>query len=102
MYTVRMSELRFEWDPVKADVNLRKHGVRFDEARTVFYDESALQFFDPDHSDDEERFLMLGLSLAPRLLVVCHCFRENDVTIRIVSARRANRAEAKVYWSRRR
>jgi uncharacterized DUF497 family protein len=67
-----MDKLRFEWDKKKEKVNVKKHGVSFEEARTVFYDESAIQFYDPDHSDDEDRFILLGLSLKPQVLVVCH------------------------------
>ena len=79
--------------------NRRKHGVSFDEAQTVFFDENAIRFFDPDHSRDEDRFLMLGISVRLRTLVVCHCYRAGDEVIRIISARKANRKEEKVYWS---
>jgi uncharacterized DUF497 family protein len=96
-----MREIRFEWDEAKSRENKRKHGVSFGEAQTVFLDENAIRFFDPDHSDDEERFLMLGISFQLRVLVVCHCFRAGDAVIRIVSARKANRKEASVYWNRR-
>ena len=92
-----MTEIRFEWDRAKAAVNLRKHGVSFEEAQTVFYDEHAIEFFDPDHSDGEDRFIMLGLSFRLRLLVVCHCVREAESVIRIISARGATRGEAKHY-----
>ena len=92
-----MGNLDFEWDESKAKSNLTKHGVTFDEARTVFYDENALRFFDPDHSHDEDRFIMLGMSLKLRVLVVCHCHRKNDAVIRIISARKAARSEAKGY-----
>lgn len=96
-----MSEVRFEWDARKNRENLRKHGVSFDEAQTVFLDENAIRFFDPDRSANEDRFLMLGISFRLRVLVVCHCYRADDTVIRIISARRANRKEEKVYWSRR-
>jgi hypothetical protein len=96
-----MSGIRFEWDTRKNRENLRKHGVSFDEAQTVFLDENAIRFFDPDHSADEDRFLMLGISFRLRVLVVCHCYRAGETVIRIISARKANRKEEKVYWSRR-
>ena len=96
-----MLELRFEWDAGKAAANARKHGVSFEEARTAFYDEDAIQFFDPDHSDAEERFILLGLSLKPRVLVVCHCFRESETLVRIISARKADKDEEREYWRRR-
>ena len=93
-----MAELRFTWDEKKAIANRRKHGVSFEEAQTVFFDENALRFFDPDHSQDEDRFIMLGISIKLRVLIVCHCFRENDSVIRIISARKADRREEKAYW----
>ena len=92
-----MHDIRFEWDRKKAALNRRKHGVSFEEAQTVFYDENAIEFFDPDHSDREDRFIMLGLSFKLRLLVVCHCVREAQSVIRIISARRATRHEANTY-----
>ena len=94
-----MSALQFAWDEKKNRANARKHGVAFEEAQTVFLDERAIRFFDPDHSHDEDRFIMLGMSFQLRVLVVCHCFRENDTMIRIVSARKANKQEALDYWS---
>jgi len=97
-----MSELRFEWDDAKEKINIRKHGISFDEARTVFYDEKAVQFFDPDHSEDEHRFILLGISFKLRILVVCHCFRESETVIRLISARKADSAEEQEYWRRRR
>lgn len=99
MYNVHMSDIQFEWDEVKSQTNKRKHGVSFEEAQTVFLDENALRFFDPDHSTDEERFLMLGISFQLRVLVVCHCFRAADTIIRIISARKANKKEEAVYWN---
>lgn len=93
-----MTELRFEWDEAKNKENIRKHGVSFDEARTVFFDENAVRFFDPDHFDGEDRFIMLGMSFKLRVLVVCHCYRERDAVIRIISARKADRREAADYW----
>ena len=92
-----MTDIRFEWDKAKAARNKRKHGVSFEEAQTVFYDEHALELFDPDHSEREDRFIMLGVSFKLRLLVVCHCVRETQSLIRIISARRATRHEAKQY-----
>lgn len=100
MYHVHMKEIRFEWDERKNRDNLRKHRVSFEEARTVFLDENALRFFDPDHSEDEDRFIMLGMSIVLRVLVVCHCFRIDDQTIRIISARKANKREELDYWRR--
>ena len=92
-----MSTLRFEWDDRKAATNLKKHGVSFDEARTVFVDERAKLIDDPDHSEDEERFVLLGLSSALRMLLVCHCYRSEGGVIRIISARKANAREIKSY-----
>jgi len=94
-----MNELRFEWDESKSRGNQRKHGVSFVEAQTVFLDEMAIRFFDPDHSADEDRFVMLGISFQLRVLVVCHCFREDDAVIRIISARKAGRKEEAIYWN---
>ena len=94
-----MSEIRFEWDPRKAASNERKHGVSFEEAEAVFYDEQALFLEDPQPADEEERFVLLGLSAALRLLVVVHAVREKDV-IRIISARKATRPERQQYQSR--
>ena len=96
-----MKELRFEWDEKKDKANQRKHDVSFEEARTVFYDENAIQFYDPDHSDEEDRFILLGLSLKPQVLVVCHCFRESETVVRIISARRADKNEEQEYWKQR-
>jgi len=92
-----MSELRFTWDPRKARANLDKHGVTFEEARSVFYDEHAVEFYDDRHSEWENRFLLLGLSSGLRLLLVCHCYREPEGVIRIVSARRATPSESEHY-----
>ena len=89
--------LRFEWDPRKAAANLRKHGVSFEDAQTVFADERARLIDDPDHSTDEDRFLLLGLSSSLRVLVVSHCYREAEGVIRIISARRATRDEQRSY-----
>ncbi len=94
-----MTEIRFEWDPAKAESNEPKHGVSFEEAKTVFWDEQGLLLEDPDHASGEERFVLLGLSRSLRLLVVAHTLRRGDV-IRIISARKATRHEAKQYQSR--
>ena len=99
MYTVRMKELRFDWDSKKDKANQKKHGVTFDEARSVFFDENALQFYDPDHSDTEDRFILLGTNHKLNTLVVCHCFREEETVIRIISARKADADEKQTYWS---
>lgn len=90
-------ELRFEWDQTKAEENLRKHGVSFVEAQTVFYDDFASEFYDDEHSEWEDRFLLLGLSSQFRLLLVCYCYRESESTIRIISARKATAKESKFY-----
>jgi uncharacterized protein len=89
--------LRFEWDPKKAASNEKKHGVSFEEARTVFFDENAKLIDDPDHSEDEERFVLLGISSSLRVMVVCHCYREQGNLIRIISARKASTHESKQY-----
>ena len=92
-----MSTLRFEWDPSKAAANLRKHRVSFEDAQTVFSDERARLIDDPDHSEEEERFLLLGLSSTLRLLVVAHCYRSVGNVIRIISARKATADEEHDY-----
>ncbi len=92
-----MDTLRFEWDNNKNEINKRKHKISFEEARTVFYDHDALLIDDPEHSRDEERFIILGLSKRANLLVVCHCLRESETIIRIISARKATKTEAKQY-----
>jgi hypothetical protein len=92
-----MSALRFEWDPKKAASNLRKHKVSFEDAQTVFSDERALLINDPDHSEAEERFVLLGLSSTMRLLVVIHCYRAADNVIRLISARKADADERSLY-----
>ncbi|MEQ8314639.1 MAG: BrnT family toxin [Gammaproteobacteria bacterium] len=91
-----MAHIAFEWDPRKEAANVAKHGVSFSEAQTAFTDEFARLIPDPDHSDDEDRFILLGTSISSRLLVVCHCIRSGD-TIRIISARKAQKQERKVY-----
>lgn len=96
-----MKKLKFEWDKRKGESNTVKHGVSFEEAQTVFLDEHAIQFFDPEHSEDEDRFLLLGTSFKSQTLVVCHCFREEETKIRIISARKADKDEQQAYWSER-
>ncbi len=92
-----MSNLRFDWNQRKNLSNQAKHGVSFEEARTAFYDEYARLLADPDHSEEEDRFILLGLSITLRLLIVCHCHRESDEVIRIISARKATRKEQNEY-----
>ena len=95
-----MKKLIFEWDDTKDESNQAKHGVAFEDAQTVFFDEGAIQFDDPDHSIDEERFLLLGFSQRLKVLVVCHCYRSDESIIRIISARKATKKEQKVYIRR--
>jgi len=89
--------IEFEWNSAKARLNLKKHGVSFEEAQSVFYDDYARQFDDDDHADEEERFIMLGMSIKSRVLVVCHCERSDGNVIRIVSARKATSKERSFY-----
>ena len=89
--------MKFEWDASKAASNAKKHKVTFEVAKTVFYDDFAVQFFDEEHSFDEERFLLLGMSSDARLLLVCHCERADGDVIRIISARKATESEAQDY-----
>jgi uncharacterized DUF497 family protein len=93
-----MKPLAFTWDPAKDRANRRRHGVSFSEARTAFHDENAKVYFDPDHPGEEDRFILLGMSFHLRVLVVCHCFRESETVVRIISARRADRNEQDAYW----
>ena len=95
-----MAHIGFEWDDDKSQINNKKHGVTFDEAQTIFSDENALLIPDPEHSTDEDRFILLGLSAKFRILVVCHCYRSSDEIIRIISARKAGKVEEKQYWER--
>ena len=92
-----MSALTFEWDHRKAAANLKKHGIAFEEAQSVFFDEQARLIDDPDHSEAEDRFVLLGLSSSLRLLLVCHCYRREGDVIRIISARKATARESKHY-----
>ncbi len=94
-----MNDMRFEWDEAKSRQNRRKHGVSFEEAQTVSLDENALRFFAPDQSADEDRFLMLGVGGHLRVLVVCHCHRDAERIIRIISARKADKQEEMSYWN---
>ncbi len=96
-----MPDLRFEWDARKNRSNAEKHGIGFEEAQTAFYDGHAAQFSDPDHSAEEDRFILLGMSFKLRVVVVCHCYRESEWVIRIISARKAKESEEKDYWRRR-
>jgi len=95
-----MSELRFDWDERKNRSNKKKHGVSFEEARSVFLDENARLIDDPDHSQDEARFILMGVSEILRVLVVCHCYRQDGDVIRIISARRADSEERSSYEAR--
>lgn len=92
--------LAFDWDKEKSVANRKKHGISFEEAQTVFLDENALMIHDPDHSEEEDRFIILGLSVKFRVLVVCHCYRKSNEVIRIISARKATRTEQKRYRER--
>ena len=87
----------FEWDENKAGSNLKKHGVSFEEAQSVFMDENARIIPDPEHSDAEDRFILLGISANVRILTVCHCYRQDEKTVRIISARKATNSEARQY-----
>ena len=89
--------IKFDWDASKAALNLKKHGVSFDEAQSAFYDDFAMQFFDEDHSDHEDRFLLLGMSSEANLLLICHCERADAGVIRIISARKATKRESAFY-----
>jgi uncharacterized DUF497 family protein len=95
-----MADLRFEWDARKSAANRRKHEISFEEAETVFLDDNAILIADPEHSFDEDRFLLLDVSSMLRTLVVCHCYRESEEVIRLISARRANKQEREQYARR--
>jgi uncharacterized DUF497 family protein len=96
-----MAELQFEWDLKKNKSNAKKHGVSFEDAQTTFYDEKAIVFDDPDHSDEEHRFILLGTNHKLKILIVCHCYREKETIIRIISARTADKEEEQFYWTHR-
>lgn len=87
----------FDWDDNKNKINITKHGISFEEASSVFLDEKALLFDDPEHSEEEERFLLLGMSEEANLCIVCHCYRESDTVIRLISARKATKKESERY-----
>ena len=93
-----METIRFEWDENKNRINQSKHKISFEEAKTVFYDEEALVIDDPEHSQEEERFIILGFSKRANLLVVCHCYSKSESVIRIISARKATKSEEKQYY----
>ena len=88
--------MKFEWDRKKAESNLAKHGISFEEARTVFYDENARLIDDPDHSGEEDRIILMGISQCLRIITVCHCYRDED-RIRLISARKATKEEKQSY-----
>ncbi|MCD8545016.1 MAG: BrnT family toxin [Sulfurospirillum cavolei] len=92
-----MKTLTFEWDQTKAASNLKKHGISFEEAKTIFDDENARFMLDPDHSENEERFILLGMSYTLKILTVVHCYRDNEGVIRIISARKSTKNETKQY-----
>ncbi len=92
-----MDEITSEWDTQKSQTNDRKHGISFEEAETAFHDPNARTAYDPDRSQDEDRYILLGMSASFKLLVVCHVYRQNDESIRIISARRATKTEQKEY-----
>lgn len=92
--------IKFAWDEKKNKTNIKKHGISFDEAATVFFDENALLIYDDPHSETEDRFIILGISDKSNMLVVCHCYRDNEETIRIISARKADKGETKDYYER--
>lgn len=94
-----MEMLNFEWDESKNDINKKKYHISFEEARTVFYDDNALLIDDPEHSETEDRFIILGTSSQANLLVVCHCYRQSDTVIRLISARKATKSESAQYYA---
>ena len=89
--------LEFEWDEIKNKNNIKKHGISFEEAASVFQDDESLVIYDDEHSDEEDRFVLIGFSIKANLLVVCHCYRNSDLTIRIISARKADKVEKEQY-----
>ena len=96
-YNIIMDAIKFEWDENKNEINKKKHKISFEEAKTVFYDENALLIDDPEHSSEEDRFIIMGLSTKANLLVVCHCYRESESVIRLISARKATKTESEQY-----
>ena len=97
MYNIIMDTLRFEWDPVKNAINKKKHGLSFEAAKEVFYDDFAILFDDPDHSSEEDRFLIIGTIKTEQICIVSHFYRDNENIIRIISARKATKNERKIY-----
>lgn len=100
MYNIIMETLYFEWDPNKNEINKKKHGLSFETAKEVFYDEFAVLFDDPDHSIDEDRFLIIGSLRSEQICIVSHCYRDHENRIRIISARRATKTEQQAYLDR--
>ncbi len=92
-----MKKINFNWDKTKAKSNIIKHKISFEEAQTIFYDDNARLIFDPDHSDNEDRFILLGFSSSSNILTVVHCYRDDEQNIRIISARKSTKAETKQY-----
>lgn len=92
-----MKQIHFQWDETKNRANIKKHGISFEEASSVFYDENAILFDDPDHSAEEDRFLILGISEKLHICIVSHCYRDKDKIIRIISARKATKREVDTY-----
>jgi uncharacterized DUF497 family protein len=97
MYNIIMDTLRFEWDPNKNEINKKKHGLSFEAAKEVFYDEFAILFDDPDHSIEEDRFLIIGSIKSQKICIVSHCYRDNENCVRIISARQATKTEQRIY-----
>lgn len=97
MYNIIINELEFEWDEKKNNINIKKHGISFEEAMIVFYDDDAIVFDDPDHSIEENRFLIIGMTNKGKICIVSHCYRDNEDKIRIISARKAEKGEIRVY-----
>jgi len=92
-----MNKINFSWDKTKAQTNLKKHKISFEEAQTVFDDENARLIFDPDHSEDEDRFILLGYSCSSKILTVVHCYRDDEQNVRIISARKSTKHEKDQY-----
>ena len=92
-----MDKIKFSWDKNKAQSNLKKHQISFKEAKTVFDDENARLIFDPDHSEDEDRFILLGYSCTSKILTVVHCYRDDEQNVRIISARKSTKHEENQY-----
>lgn len=92
-----MKTIKFAWDENKAQSNIKKHGISFEEAKSVFDDDDARMIPDPDHSEVEERFILLGISYTLRVLTVVHCYKDDDNVIRIISARKSTKKEQKQY-----